>query len=498
MIIPGQHLLKPLSGSGVTPEVFAPEWVQELRDRYWIETVEEFFSLAPILDSVDPDFANEWEEIEDNIRNSDAKQLEHLRHLAAEWTIGSNTQDRPLGDAVSQENRDFFNKYRELRHGNLIDSVPTDDTFPPKFSLTEKFEFGPMIDQKGEGECVACTVTPLVEFVLESKEPLSYKFLYRECKKRDGFLQSRGTDLKTAMAIVSEVGICPESCYSNAEEDFQEPDDEKCYAEADHYRMESCRTVLPGDVRHIKTVLTGCDGVKPMPIATTLLVFDSWYHSRSASRTGKWTLPLPGEMPKSCSHAVLIVGYQDDPSVPGGGFFIARNSWGESWANLSPVSMNGHALIPYAYVQRYACDAFTGPRIIIDEFEQKYCDFLKKETRDCVDDRKYKIGTAVLVNPSYPEDYREDTQDNRKKFREYNFVWKEENRYDLVKQAIDKMYQEGRGELGQASICVKHVVNETGFTSEEVEKLFYSLERKNNYTTYKTDNGDLAIRRPEK
>jgi C1A family cysteine protease len=36
---------------------------------------------------------------------------------------------------------------------------------------------------------------------------------------------------------------------------------------------------------------------------------------------------------ESCEdlHAVLIVGYKDDLSVGGGGYFIAKNSWGDSW-----------------------------------------------------------------------------------------------------------------------------------------------------------------------
>ena len=30
-------------------------------------------------------------------------------------------------------------------------------------------------------------------------------------------------------------------------------------------------------------------------------------------------------------HAVLITGYVDNPGVPGGGYFIAKNSWGTTW-----------------------------------------------------------------------------------------------------------------------------------------------------------------------
>ena len=47
-------------------------------------------------------------------------------------------------------------------------------------------------------------------------------------------------------------------------------------------------------------------------------------------------------------HALCLAGYVDDGNVPGGGYFIARNSWGTKWAYESPESQ-GYALIPYAY-----------------------------------------------------------------------------------------------------------------------------------------------------
>jgi C1A family cysteine protease len=49
-------------------------------------------------------------------------------------------------------------------------------------------------------------------------------------------------------------------------------------------------------------------------------------------------------------HALCLAGYVDDESYPGGGYFIARNSWSDDkWAPESP-EMPGYALLPYAYV----------------------------------------------------------------------------------------------------------------------------------------------------
>lgn len=34
-------------------------------------------------------------------------------------------------------------------------------------------------------------------------------------------------------------------------------------------------------------------------------------------------------------HAILMTGYVDNPTAPGGGFFIAKNSWGNDWGPYS-------------------------------------------------------------------------------------------------------------------------------------------------------------------
>ena len=48
-------------------------------------------------------------------------------------------------------------------------------------------------------------------------------------------------------------------------------------------------------------------------------------------------------------HALCFAGYADDASYPGGGYFLARNSWGTKWAPESPDGA-GYARIPYAYM----------------------------------------------------------------------------------------------------------------------------------------------------
>jgi Cysteine protease len=50
-------------------------------------------------------------------------------------------------------------------------------------------------------------------------------------------------------------------------------------------------------------------------------------------------------------HSVVLVGYTDDPGLPGGGAFLFRNSSGPDWEE------GGYARISYAYARDYVNDA---------------------------------------------------------------------------------------------------------------------------------------------
>lgn len=65
-----------------------------------------------------------------------------------------------------------------------------------------------------------------------------------------------------------------------------------------------------------------------------------------------------GNEPAVGGHAVCLVGYQDTPDSPGGGYFILRNSWHTTWAYESPYGP-GYGVIPYQYITNDAWEAFT-------------------------------------------------------------------------------------------------------------------------------------------
>jgi C1A family cysteine protease len=76
------------------------------------------------------------------------------------------------------------------------------------------------------------------------------------------------------------------------------------------------------------------------PVVTTMAIYADFY----AYRSGVYkhvTGALEG------AHAVLIVGYADNTAYTGGGYFIAKNSWGTGWGEPGGTDSGGYFRIAY-------------------------------------------------------------------------------------------------------------------------------------------------------
>jgi len=214
------------------------------------------------------------------------------------------------------------------------------------------------------------------------------------------------------------------------------------------------RVVLANDTTDWKRTLVGVDGAKASPIIAAFGTFASWLYSKSARLSGKWTLPLPEE-PCVGGHAVLVVGYQDDPSVPGGGYFVARNSWGEEYACNSLIDKPGCALIPYAYVRKYCVEAYAAQLEKRDEFEAKYVRALDRDARDFLTEG-LNAGTNVVAHPSEPDVFLLDAPENRSVFRKQGFAW---TRDRLVRNYFPALNDASRARIDARSSAAQAFVN---------------------------------------
>ena len=247
----------------------------------------------------------------------------------------------------------------------LLPELAVPEELPEQVSLVDRM---PAIRDQGiRGTCVAHACAAVREYLTgDTQVDLSEQFLYWAArqelilpvlKKRPGALLLYG------MRALKEHGICPEVDWpynpspvpGDEEQGAPSPD---ALQKAQAYRIRKYVFLWPRDVRRLKAHLAG-----GYPIAFTVPTFGYW-NAVMISRAGAIRMPMAPEGTRNpvawleSAHALCLVGYQDDETVPGGGYFIVRNSWGADWATQCPDGA-GYCWMPYDYLQRYGLTAFT-------------------------------------------------------------------------------------------------------------------------------------------
>jgi hypothetical protein len=227
---------------------------------------------------------------------------------------------------------------------------------PAHVDLRERIP--PVRNQGARGTCVAFACTAVREFLLgeeSARGDLSEQFLYWDCKQWDGYPGS-GTWIRVGMARLRQDGVCTEPVWPYnphpiAGNEGQGPPPGDAVEMAADHRIGASDKLRARWVDTLRQALA--DG---RPVAFAVPVFTYWF-TEPVRSTGDVRLPLSTDNEEG-GHAMCIVGYEDDPEVAGGGFFLVRNSWGTTWAGGSAVEP-GYARIPYAYIAQYASAAYT-------------------------------------------------------------------------------------------------------------------------------------------
>lgn len=235
----------------------------------------------------------------------------------------------------------------------FVDRLSSILDLPSRVSLVAQCQ--PVGDQGPHGTCTGWAANALREY--SRGTPMSAGYAYRGAKARDGW-PGAGSWLRFALEHFHLAGHVGADDYSYAAAIREEPIDPLAgiasRARTQGHAALSLRepTLL---ARLIRAILAGRldPGLPPLPIAISIRLYPS-FTSTSTALDGLIPLPLPGETPTG-GHAMVIVGYLDakDPTNAFGvDYFLARNSWGPSWAAGNPMAAPGHALIPAAALAR--------------------------------------------------------------------------------------------------------------------------------------------------
>lgn len=217
----------------------------------------------------------------------------------------------------------------------------------------------PVRDQKDRGTCVAFSCAAVREFLLghdaSGEADLSEQYLYWACKERDKW-PGEGTWIKVGMEVLQSKGICPEPVWPYnprkvAGNEGQGPAPEAAHPAAADFKITRGELLQARWVESMKQVLA-----EGRPIAFAVPVYRYWL-TEPVKSTGDVRMPLSNEQTIG-GHAMAMVGYEDDPSVPGGGYFMIRNSWGEIWAKDSALGA-GYARLPYEFIAKFGRSAYS-------------------------------------------------------------------------------------------------------------------------------------------
>jgi hypothetical protein len=229
------------------------------------------------------------------------------------------------------------------------------EALPRKASLIDEFQkLGLPARSQGERDtCSLFAITALAEYECARHSPpphrrLAEEFLIWAGNEASGLKGDQAMFYKAVNGL-NALGICTEESMPYADHsDAKRRPSEKALSDARERsarwkvewikRWDLQRPLSDTELRHIKQALA-----QGHPVACGF----RW----PKAMKGHEILAVPPPNKVFDGHSVALVGYEEDPSKPGGGIFWFRNSNGPRWG------MDGNGVMSFAYVRAFANDA---------------------------------------------------------------------------------------------------------------------------------------------
>jgi C1A family cysteine protease len=234
----------------------------------------------------------------------------------------------------------FLKKDQFDSRDHVFARMPILEPLPTLVDL--RLKCSPVVNQGSLGSCSSNAIgSGLKEYlILKSGQPfvsLSRLYLYYKEREMEGTInEDAGACLRDGMKIMAATGICEEQYMPYIIEKFQEKPSNEAEINAANHKFLSYQRLL--SLNDVKRCLH--DGY---PVIGGIYIYES-FESPIVAKTGIVPMPKPKEQSYG-GHAICIVGYKDGKS-PTDGYFIVRNSWGETWGD------KGYCYIPYNFLTK--------------------------------------------------------------------------------------------------------------------------------------------------
>jgi len=292
-------------------------------------------------------------------------------------------------NSIEQENREYYTGHIPLPENYPTDSLPEYTILSLPSSWDWRDQDGqdyttPVKSQGGCGSCWAFAALGALESRIEIEEQapdfdidLSEQYLI-SCPQNSGGCS--GWHATNAYEFLLETGgIIPESCFPYRADDMI-PCSDKCENWEEYLILILGYKTYRTSMNNIKNIL-----VEDGPVYSSMVTFDDFnnYNNGIYEHPGS-------ENDMNSNHAVVIVGYNDDP-----GYWICKNSWGNWWGE------NGFFKIAYG-------DCKIAEYVVVVEFDANLANFPPHADAD--GPYSGKIGENIIFNADASYDIDENIE----------------------------------------------------------------------------------------
>ncbi|MFH0760935.1 MAG: C1 family peptidase [Bacteroidota bacterium] len=253
--------------------------------------------------------------------------------------------------------------YKLLLTGILVFSQILSSTSLPaqEYNLKPLFEkYGLIIhEQGGRNTCSVFAVTGLIEFEYAhrfgQKINFSVEYLNWASNQVAGD-KDDGSYFSDALTGLQKYGICEETYlpYSSKEYNKKVKPSKAALKNGDKYKKAETVWIKEWDPNcgmtedQIQQVKAQIRNDHPVAIGFQWPKKEEQYR-----KIVNGMMSVPQREGVFDGHSVIMVGYKDDKSAPGGGYFIFKNSHGIGYGE------NGYGKMPFEYVSKYANDGIS-------------------------------------------------------------------------------------------------------------------------------------------